>query len=112
MRLYEHEAKRLLKEAGIAVPSGLLLSSPGGIEEASQKIPLPAVLKAQIFSGGRQKVGGVAFPKDLEEAKAEAERLFGSSLRPERLLWEERIAVQRDRPSDRPPLPSIRRDAC
>lgn len=96
MRLYEHEAKQLLKEAGIAVPSGLLLSSPEEIEEASQKIPLPAVLKAQIFRGERQKAGGVAFPHDLKEAWAEAERLFASSLRPERLLWEERIAVQQE----------------
>lgn len=96
MRLYEYEAKRLLKETGIAVPSGLLLSSPGGIEEASREIPPPAVLKAQLLRGGRQKAGGVAFPHDLREARVEAERLFGLSLRPERLLWEERIAVQQE----------------
>lgn len=99
MRLFEHEAKRLLKEAGIGTPTGLLLSSPDEVEEAAGRIPLPAVLKAQVLSGGRQRVGGVAFVRDLQEAGAEARRLLSlrfQGLRANRLLWEERIEVEQE----------------
>lgn len=97
MRLFEHEAKRLFQEAGVGTPAGLLLTSPAEVEEAAKRIPFPAVLKAQILTGGRQKAGGMALIRDLKEARTEAERLLGleiRGLRPEGLLFEERVQVQ------------------
>ncbi len=99
MRLFEHEAKRLFQEAGVSIPSGVLLISPAEVEEAARRIPFPAVLKAQVLTGGRKKAGGVALVRDLEEAKVEAERLFGleiRGLRPEGLLFEEQVQVREE----------------
>lgn len=97
MRLFEHEAKRLLQGAGISVPAGVLLTSSTGVEEAARQVPFPAVLKVQVLAGGRKKAGGVAFVQDLKEALTEAERLFGleiRGLRPQGLLFEEQVQVQ------------------
>ncbi|MBI3989743.1 MAG: acetate--CoA ligase family protein [candidate division NC10 bacterium] len=97
MRLFEHEAKRLLQEAGIGIPAGVFLTSPAEIEEVANRLPFPVVLKAQALTGGRQKVGGVSFAQTPKEAATEAERLLGLEIRglhPEGLLFEERVQVQ------------------
>jgi len=99
MRLFEYEAKRLFQEAGVSIPSGVLLTSPAEVEEAARRIPFPAVLKAQVLTGGRKKAGGVALVWDLEEARGEAEHLLGleiRGLRPKGLLFEEQVQVREE----------------
>ncbi|MBI5167408.1 MAG: acetate--CoA ligase family protein [candidate division NC10 bacterium] len=96
MRLLEHEAKVLLLESGIPIPSGRVVSSWGEAEKAHEALGGVTVLKAQIPAGGRQKAGGVAFPRDLEELKAQVSSLLGTNLRGypvERLLLEEWVEV-------------------
>ena len=67
MRLYEHEAKKLLRNYGIPVPEGqVAFSSPEAIE-AARDLGLPVVIKAQVLMGGRGKAGGIKFAQSLEE---------------------------------------------
>ncbi len=75
MRLLENEAKRIFKDSGIPVPEGLVVSSPDELTLEGS-----TVVKAQIPSGKREKAGGVLFCKDLDEAKAQAGQLLGTSL--------------------------------
>jgi len=56
MRFFEFEAKALLKEYGIPIPSSRVARS---IEEVF--IERPSVLKGQIPAVGRKKAGGIAF---------------------------------------------------
>jgi len=94
MRLFEFEAKRLLKGYGIPIPSGKLVYS---VEEV--QIEGPSVLKAQIPAGGRKKAGGVVFVSDEKEARKEASRIFGAPLRGypvEGLLIEDQIPIERE----------------
>lgn len=76
MRLFEFEAKALLKDYGIPIPSSKMARS---VEEVS--IERPSVLKAQIPAGGRKKAGGVVFVNNQEEAQREASRIVGMDLR-------------------------------
>lgn len=55
MKLYEFQGKHIFKENGIPIQKGNLLTSV----EQINKVPPPAVLKAQILSGGRGKAGGI-----------------------------------------------------
>lgn len=55
MKLYEFQGKRIFKENGIPIQKGNLLTSA----EQTNQIPPPAVLKAQILTGGRGKTGGI-----------------------------------------------------
>src|SRR5690554_5749062 len=55
MKLYEFEGKRIFKEYDIPVPKGSVLTSP----EGNIEVDAPAVMKAQVLTGGRGKAGGI-----------------------------------------------------
>lgn len=60
MDLHEYQAKELLKEAGIAVSDGVVVSSRDEARRVVQARHLTsAVVKAQVHAGGRGKAGGV-----------------------------------------------------
>lgn len=67
MYLYEYQAKRLLQEYGVDVPSSVFVSSEsvlGGsfkhLERDLERLPSgPVVVKVQVLEGGRGKRGGV-----------------------------------------------------
>jgi len=91
MRLYEYEAKTILKEKGIAVPESCLLA-PGDVPT----IAGPMMLKAQVPIGGRGKAGGVLSAADAAVAGAVLKDLFGRRIRGydvHAVLAEEKAAV-------------------
>ncbi len=91
MRLYEFEAKRLLREFGVPVPEGLLLR-----EGAAVDAPPPVVLKSQVLTGGRLKGGGVRFAATREEAAAALAALWKhpvGGMSPRAILVEPRFQV-------------------
>ena len=59
MKVHEYQAKELLKKAGVAVPEGIVVTTP---EEAAKAYTALGggliVVKAQVHAGGRGK--GVA----------------------------------------------------
>jgi succinyl-CoA synthetase beta subunit len=56
MKIHEFQAKQLLREAGVAVPRGIVARSPAEAAHAFDDLGRPlAVVKAQIHAGGRGK---------------------------------------------------------
>lgn len=87
MRLFEFEAKELLKKHGVPVPRGTVL-------EKSAEVGAPCVVKAQVLFGNRAAMGGVLKCWTKEEAKQGVSSLLGRDLRGEtvaRVLVEELI---------------------
>ncbi len=82
MKLNEHNSKQLFQESGIPVPQGILVTAD---DLPDNPIPLPWVLKSQVLSGGRGKAGGIRLAGTLEAARAELERLFGLTIKGERV---------------------------
>src|SRR4029078_2206297 len=76
-RLVEHQGKRLLAKAGIAVPRSAVANAPDETAPAAAKLGYPVALKAQVPSGGRGKAGGILFAADEAELRANAAALFG-----------------------------------
>ncbi|MFV3077043.1 ATP-grasp domain-containing protein [Niveispirillum fermenti] len=68
MMLLEHDAKRLLADAGLPVPSGRLVRSTdiAGLASVPPALPLPLVVKAQVPVGGRGKAGGIRMVRDAD----------------------------------------------
>ena len=94
MRLFEFEAKTLLKDYGISVPTGKIAHSLGEVW-----VERPSVLKAQIPAGGRKKAGGVSFVKNQDEAVREASRIFEMAIRGypvKDILIEDQISIQKE----------------
>ena len=74
MKLFEFEAKRLMKSAGIFVPDGHVIKKAE--EVLSLDLNFPVVIKCQVQTGGRGKAGGVKFANNKEEAHAIAKELL------------------------------------
>ena len=81
MNIHEHQAKKILKKYGVAVPEGIFaLTVDDLIEKAKSLKTNKYVLKAQIHAGGRGKAGGVKILDNLEELKIAARELLGKIL--------------------------------
>ena len=79
MNLMEYKARDLFAEAGLPVATGFTVDS---IEELEQmEIPLPAVIKAQVETGGRGKLGGVKLADTRDEAISHAKNILGMDIK-------------------------------
>nr|XP_060612613.1 succinate--CoA ligase [ADP-forming] subunit beta, mitochondrial-like [Anolis sagrei ordinatus]XP_060639469.1 succinate--CoA ligase [ADP-forming] subunit beta, mitochondrial-like [Anolis sagrei ordinatus] len=88
LSLHEYVSMRLLKEAGVSVPNGMVARTPGDAYKAAQNIGSnELVVKAQVLAGGRGKgtfegglQGGVKIVNSPEEAEAMASQMIGKKL--------------------------------
>jgi succinyl-CoA synthetase beta subunit len=77
MRLLEFQAKRMLAEQDIPIPSSVLVRDVSEL----QKISYPAVLKAQVPVGGRSKAGAIRHVFSIAEAEATANTLLSMAVK-------------------------------
>lgn len=94
MKLLEHEAKTILSQFKIAVPSSVLVHK-GKIP----KLDLPVVLKSQVPIGGRGKAGGIKVVKSdnkLHEAIDDLFKLDIKGFTPQTLLAEELLNIKHE----------------
>lgn len=94
MRLYEYQGKELFEEFKIPIPKSQIAKSVAEVKKAVADIGYPAVIKAQVLSGGRGKAGLVKTVKDEKEVEDIAEHIFANIAEHEKILIEE--AVQGD----------------
>lgn len=81
MNIHEHQAKKILKDFGIAVPNGVVITDLKNIDKKIKKFNTEKlVLKAQIYSGGRGKAGGIKLVNSKTELIKEANEMFGKVL--------------------------------
>ncbi|WP_214782922.1 ADP-forming succinate--CoA ligase subunit beta [Exiguobacterium sp. S3] len=81
MNIHEYQAKELLREFGVAVPTGYPAFTVDEAVAAAAKLDGEVkVVKAQIHAGGRGKAGGVKLAKTDEEVKQYASEILGKTL--------------------------------
>jgi succinyl-CoA synthetase beta subunit len=89
MKIHEYQAKQLLRDADVAVPQGIVATTPDEAAAAYQQLGGSlAVVKAQIHAGGRgkgtlkenPKQHGVQLVRSREEANRAAFELLGQHL--------------------------------
>jgi succinyl-CoA synthetase beta subunit len=98
MKLYEYEGKRLLAEAGLKVPRGVVVDSESGPVEDLTDLT-SAVVKAQVLRGARGKAGGVLGCPTREKIQEAVDsllqkELFGMPVK--EVLVEERLEIARE----------------
>jgi len=99
LKLFEHEAKNLLRQHGISIPKGELAATSDQALEAIHKLKPPFVIKAQLLIAGRGKAGGIQFALNAEDAKSAAKRLLWSQIKGfqvKKVLVEEKVRVKRE----------------
>ncbi len=95
-RLFEYEGKELLREFGIAIPKGMIVSNITELEKALKSVYPPVVVKAQVWSTGRSKTGGVLFANNAESISKAVTSLLGASIKGfsvEKVLIEECLDI-------------------
>jgi succinyl-CoA synthetase beta subunit len=89
MKIHEYQGKQLLRDAGVAVPQGIMATTADEAAAAFKQLGGPlAVVKAQIHAGGRgkgtikdnPKQHGVQLVKTAEDAAAVAKNLLDHKL--------------------------------
>jgi succinyl-CoA synthetase beta subunit len=81
MNIHEFQAKEILKRFGVAVPRGIVCTTPEEAKRAAVELGGGVcVVKAQIHAGGRGKGGGVKLVKSPEDAAAAAQAMLGKNL--------------------------------
>jgi succinyl-CoA synthetase beta subunit len=81
VNIHESQAKKLLRNYGVAVLEGYPAFSVEEAVSAARNIGGNLwVVKAQIHAGGRGKAGGVKLARSLDEVKIIAEDLLGKTL--------------------------------
>ncbi len=85
MNIHEYQAKAILKQHGVAIQEGVMVTSPNEAVRVAQELQEQTgtgwwVLKAQIHAGGRGKGGGVKLAKSLEEVEEIAAGMIGMQL--------------------------------
>jgi succinyl-CoA synthetase beta subunit len=82
MNVHEYQAKGLLRQFGVCVPEGRLVTTPAEAEEAARALDVPVVVvKAQVHAGGRGKGGGIKLARSPAEANTVASEILGMTLR-------------------------------
>lgn len=97
MQLLEHQAKKLLQDAGVAIPSGILAQTESDVDPYD--LIFPVVIKSQVPIGGRGKLGGVRVVKSIDDFSAtfsEVKALEIKGYVPESLLIEDAIDIERE----------------
>jgi succinyl-CoA synthetase beta subunit len=94
MKVHEYQAKELLQVAGVAVPAGIVATTPQAAAEAFDKLGGGLiVVKAQVHAGGRGK--GVAVGPEVDRALALA-IATGEKPRPEGMAKGVQLVRSRD----------------
>ena len=81
MKIHEYQSKQIMKWFGIDVPNGQAAFSPEEAARIAKDLGTPlAVVKAQIYAGGRGKAGGVKVAHIIDEVKYFSSQLLGKNL--------------------------------
>ena len=81
MDLLEHHGKAYFARFGIPVPSGEVATTADEVVAAAGRVGYPAVVKAQVQTGGRGKAGGIRVVADPDATRAAADHILGMSIK-------------------------------
>ena len=99
MKLYEYEAKKILKRYGLPVPQGALITSANHSMGAAAKFKPPLAVKAQVLVAGRGKAGGILFADSFEAAEKTAEKMLKTKVKGipvKKILIEEKQSTKKE----------------
>ena len=99
MRLLEYEAKGLLKDSGIIVPDCRVITASPAPSVYTEPLNFPLVVKSQVPTGGRGKLGGVLMVRDKASLQQSVDTIGQLSIKgytPRSLLIEQELDIDRE----------------
>ena len=80
MKVHEHQARELLAEAGVPVPKAYVVKTVEEALSAFDQIGGRAVVKAQVFAGGRGKAGFVKLCDTADQVREAAQFMLSNRM--------------------------------
>jgi len=84
MKLHEYQAKDILRDYDVPVPTGIVAETVDEAVAAAERLADDGaelfVVKAQIHAGGRGKGGGVQLAESVDEVRQHADDILGMNL--------------------------------
>ena len=81
MKIHEYQARQILADCGVPVPSAQVVRSPEEASVAFKSLNAPmCVVKAQVYAGGRGKAGFVKLVRSADEAWAAAKFMLSNRM--------------------------------
>jgi len=81
MDIHEYQAKKILSDFGVKIPTGGIAYSPENAENKAREIGGSKwVVKAQVHSGARGKAGGIIICNSPLEVADATDKLLGKKL--------------------------------
>lgn len=100
MDLYEYQGKQYFAQFGIPASDGGLAKTVEEAVHVGNRVGYPAIVKAQVRTGGRGKAGGIKLAHNAEDLAIHARNILGMSVKGHVVhnIWVERateIAAER-----------------
>src|SRR3982751_1897435 len=98
-RLHEYQGKAILAANGFKIPRGRAALSAEEASTVAKELAGEVVIKIQAWTTGRAGIGGVAFVKNPDDARAQAKRMLSMKVGQfpvEAVLVEEKIDTDRE----------------
>ena len=80
MKIHEYQARELLAEAGVSVPKSEVVETVDDAVAAYKRIGGQAVVKAQVFAGGRGKAGFVKLCDNADQVRDAAKFMLSNRM--------------------------------
>jgi succinyl-CoA synthetase beta subunit len=81
MKIHEYQAKEIFSNYSIPITKETVCYTVDEVNEATHKLGLPVVVKAQVLTGGRGKAGGVKLARTAEAATEAANQILGMDIK-------------------------------
>src|SRR6201984_2371822 len=98
-RLHEYQGKAILAMNGFKIPRGRAASNADEAVASAKELGGEVVVKIQAWTTGRAGIGGVAFVKNPDDVRAQAQRMLSMKVGQfpvEAVLVEEKIDIDRE----------------
>lgn len=81
MKLLEYKAHEVFRTYGVAGIDGYTVSDPAELADVDGKLPYPVVIKAQVQTGNRGKLGGIKFAENKDQLLENGKSILGMTIK-------------------------------
>lgn len=99
MKLLEYKAHEVFHEFEVPSINGYTVSKAEELEAVDGKLEYPIVLKAQVQTGNRGKLGGIQFAENREELLEKGKKMLGMTIKGlevERVFATEKVEIEKE----------------
>jgi len=79
--LFEYQGKQFFAQYGMPISAGEVVFSVDEALAAAERLGTPVMVKSQVLTGGRGKLGGIKFAADMDAVREHATNILGLDIK-------------------------------